>query len=71
MLVFKIMDEDTISADDFIAAANIPLLSLSEGYRHIKLRGKGNSPIANATLFVKINISSGMAVPSCREIFLF
>ncbi len=51
MLVFKVMDKDTMSADDFVAAANIPVLSLNQGYRHVQLRSKGNTVIPHATLF--------------------
>ncbi len=59
MLSFKVMDEDTISADDFIGAASIPVPLLNQGYRHIRLRGMGNTELPHAALFVKITVASG------------
>ncbi|EDQ84931.1 uncharacterized protein MONBRDRAFT_34469 [Monosiga brevicollis MX1] len=58
LLTFVVYDYDVSNQDDLIAQAVIPLTSLQEGYRHVRLLSATHQRLSGTTLFVNIQLSA-------------
>ncbi|XP_062451418.1 1-phosphatidylinositol 4,5-bisphosphate phosphodiesterase delta-3 [Rhea pennata] len=51
---FVVEDYDSTSCNDFVGQFTLPLASMREGYRHIRLLSKDGASLSPATLFVHV-----------------
>ena len=61
LFLFRVMDQDTFTADDFIGYYCLPFRSIQQGYRHIPMFNKRGVLLKHTLIFVKIKISEGDA----------
>ncbi|XP_035661402.1 1-phosphatidylinositol 4,5-bisphosphate phosphodiesterase delta-4-like [Branchiostoma floridae] len=58
MLRFEVKDHDSMSGSDMLGQFALPLDSLQQGYRHVRLLDKGGGDISPASLFVYISLQA-------------
>ncbi|KNC52059.1 phospholipase C delta isoform [Thecamonas trahens ATCC 50062] len=57
VVLFRVMDSDNFSKDDFIAYAALPVTSIRSGYRHVQLSTVKDVPVPMASLFVNFQFT--------------